>query len=244
MTRVFVHGFAGLPGTWSALAQPGDSLVTLPGHGAEPPPTASFSECAETLAAALPRACHLVGYSMGGRLALAAAMTRPEALTHLTLVSAHAGIRDLAERSERDARDRELAARIEVQGIDWFARTWAAMPMWQSQERAPLERRVAQDRQRRSHRPQALARALRLLGPGAMPDLWPALAALRTPTTLVCGELDERYVALAHEMAERLPNARVVVVSGAGHNPILEDPEAVAAALAADDLDRSAEASA
>ena len=76
-----------------------------------------------------------------------------------------------------------------------------------------------------------LAAALRGLGTGVMDPLWERLAQLKIPVTLVVGERDEKFRAIAERMATALPDPRVEVVPGAGHAVQLERPDAVAAVL-------------
>ena len=79
--------------------------------------------------------------------------------------------------------------------------------------------------------PAGLARALRGLGTGALPSLWERLGELSIPVTLVVGERDSKFGAIAVEMARGMPEAEVVVAPGAGHAVHLEAPEAIARAL-------------
>ena len=65
-----------------------------------------------------------------------------------------------------------------------------------------------------------------------MPPLWDRLGELAMPVTLVVGERDAKFRALAERMHERLPDGEIVVVAGAGHAVALEAPEAVAEAIA------------
>jgi pimeloyl-ACP methyl ester carboxylesterase len=61
-----------------------------------------------------------------------------------------------------------------------------------------------------------------------MEPLWERLGELTLPVTLVVGERDAKFRALGERMTARLPDARLVVVPGAGHAVQLEAPEAVA----------------
>jgi pimeloyl-ACP methyl ester carboxylesterase len=88
------------------------------------------------------------------------------------------------------------------------------------------------DRLRNS--PGGLAAALRGLGTGALPSLWDRLGELPMPVTLVAGERDAKFRAIAERMRSRLPRASVTVVPGAGHAAHLEVPEAVAGVIAAE----------
>jgi 2-succinyl-6-hydroxy-2,4-cyclohexadiene-1-carboxylate synthase len=221
-----LHGFTGRASDWDALS-PALPLA-LAGHdGAAVPAGWSFAAEVDRVAALLPGPVHLAGYSMGGRLALAVALAHPALVARLTLVSAHAGLESDAERAERRALDERWCATLETRGIQAFVSAWEAQPMWRSQDWLPGAVRDRQRDARLAHDPLALAAALRALGPGAMPDLWPALPRLAVPVTLVAGALDEKFTALAHRMAARIPAARVVIVGGAGHNLLLESPEQI-----------------
>jgi pimeloyl-ACP methyl ester carboxylesterase len=70
------------------------------------------------------------------------------------------------------------------------------------------------------------------MGTGALPSLRERLPELGCPVTLVVGERDAKFRAIAGRMAERLPQGEVVLVPGAGHAAQLERPDLVAAALA------------
>jgi len=76
-----------------------------------------------------------------------------------------------------------------------------------------------------------LTHQLRALGQGAQPSSWDRLGEIRVPVLLIVGERDEKYVDIAHRMAERILDARVEVVADAGHACHLEQPERVAQLL-------------
>jgi 2-succinyl-6-hydroxy-2,4-cyclohexadiene-1-carboxylate synthase len=226
---VALHGFTGRPGLWREVV-PGALEPALSGHARDqpvPPGWRFADEVARIWAeiAALGAPVHLLGYSMGARLALAVAARQPVA--RLTLVGVNPGLPDEALRAERRARDEVWCAILEEQGSEAFARAWEDQPMWRSQAALPAAVRARQQAERIAHDPHQLAAALRALGLGAMPDLWPALASIRAPVDLVAGALDPTYVDLAERMAARLPRAEVTVVAGAGHNVVLERPDAL-----------------
>ncbi len=172
----------------------------------------------------------LVGYSMGGRLALHAALTLPEGVRRLVLIGASPGIADPAAREERRTADERLAAEIERMTIEAFARRWAQTAVLADQP-AAVQAAVQADRLRNT--PAGLAAALRGLGTGALPSLWERLGELVAPVELIVGERDAKFRGIAQEMAGALPQARVHVVSGAGHAVHLEAPGAVADLIAA-----------
>jgi pimeloyl-ACP methyl ester carboxylesterase len=146
-------------------------------------------------------------------------------------VGASPGLADEAERNERREADAALADRIEAIGIEAFAREWGSQTLFAGQ--APVVVAAARaDRLRNSAA--GLAAALRGLGAGTLAPLWGRLGELERPVTLVVGERDVKFRAIAARMATGFPDARVVVVPGAGHAAQLERPEAVARAIVQD----------
>jgi 2-succinyl-6-hydroxy-2,4-cyclohexadiene-1-carboxylate synthase len=227
---VALHGFTGRPGQWSGVLRAGEPALS--GHAADQPmpPGWRFDDEVERLArlvAAMDAPVHLLGYSMGGRIALAVAARQPVA----RLVGAHPGLETEAARAERRARDERWCAMLEERGIDQFSRVWEDQAMWASQAALPAALRARQRADRAAHDPRALSAALRALGLGAMTPLWDALDSIPVPVDLVAGALDPAYVDLAHRMAARLPRARVAIVDRAGHNVLLERPAELAAQL-------------
>ena len=173
---------------------------------------------------------HLVGYSMGGRLALHVAARRPERVLSLLTIGAHAGLEEDAREGRRRG-DEALAVRIEKEGLEAFVNHWSSLPLF-----AGLERRgpafVAQARaERMTNHIAGLACSLRGMGAGAMEPVWDDLAHLTFPSTFVAGQLDHGYVSSARRLAATVPNGRVEVVPRAGHTVHQERPEAFARVL-------------
>jgi 2-succinyl-6-hydroxy-2,4-cyclohexadiene-1-carboxylate synthase len=233
---VLLHGFTNTGRSWEpvrrALAGRYRAVAPdLPGHGdfaARRP--ASFAACDAYVRALGGEPFTLCGYSMGARVALHAALGLGRRLTRLVLIGATAGLADPAERAARRADDERLAARIEAIGIEAFAREWGAQPLLAGLPRGIAEYAAAD---RRRNTATGLAAALRGLGTGVMPSLWDRLGELELPVDVVAGERDAKFVALGERMAAALPAATLHVVPGAGHAVHLEDPDAVAAVLAA-----------
>ena len=234
-TVVFLHGFTHTGRSWhpviAALGERYTSVADdIRGHGdaSERVPVSLEAVIGDVLAGA-PGRFTLVGYSMGGRLALHVALAAGDRVQRLVLIGASPGIADEGERSARLRADGQLADEIERSSIDEFARRWAQTPVLAGLPAAALDAAHA-DRLRST--PAGLARALRGLGTGALPSLWDRLGELSMPVTLVVGERDSKFQAIAAEMAAAIPTAGVVIVPGAGHAVHLEAPEAVVRQLA------------
>ena len=239
-----LHGFTGSAAAMSSVvdmlaAEHRVVAVDLVGHGESSHP-ASPADC--TMDAAIGglhhvvddldlAPVHLFGYSMGGRVALSYAAAHPDAVASLTAVGASAGIADSGERAARVRADAALADRIESEGIHWFVDYWAALPILQPASAEGLDALTRMRSRRRRNDPESLARVLRGLGAGSMPPLHSKLAILDLPVALIAGEADLKYRRIAAELAGSMPDARSIVVAGAGHAVHLDNPDALAAAV-------------
>ena len=172
----------------------------------------------------------VVAYSMGGRLALHAAVAEPGAFRALVLVGATPGLEDERRRAERRAADERLAAWIEGEPIEQVVDFWERQPVFATQSPE-----LVRDQRpgRLGHDPTTLARMLRATGQGTLAPLWDRLAQIDIPVLAVAGERDARYAAEAERMAGLLPEGRAAIVAGAGHAPQLERPDAFAELLGA-----------
>lgn len=174
---VLVHGFTQSARCWSpiddALAADHEVVgVDAPGHGGSSAVSASFDEAVDLLAAAGGRGTYL-GYSMGGRLALAAAIAHPEVVERLVLIGASPGLADPDERATRIAADEALADHVEAVGVDAFLDEWLALPLF-----AGLHPAAAHLDERRRNTAAGLADSLRRCGTGAQPPQWDRLGEL------------------------------------------------------------------
>ena len=150
----------------------------------------------------------------------------------LTLIGVQPGL-GAADARERRRLDEERARVIEVEGLETFVDHWRALPLFASQGRLEAEPLAQQHSRRLRQSPPAMAWALRTLGPGNMPDYRARLGEIQSPTRLLVGELDPKFVELAGAVAARLAVGRVSVVPGKGHNLPFEAPRRVAGVLEA-----------
>jgi 2-succinyl-6-hydroxy-2,4-cyclohexadiene-1-carboxylate synthase len=236
---LLLHGFTGSAQSWShvisALVERNHVLAPdLPGHGLTETPNEpsayAISRVAADLAGLLDRlsipSAHVLGYSMGGRLALAFAVLFPQRVNRLTLESASPGLASADERAARAAADEALAARIECDGVACFVDEWERLPLFSSQASLPETIRDRLRAQRLSNRADGLALSLRGMGTGAQPSYWEALPALSMPVRLLAGALDSKFVATAWQMHAAITHSTLAIVPAAGHTIHLEQPDA------------------
>ena len=226
---VALHGFTETDESWSEVLTPAhirNYCPLLPGHGWLPcPEQTSVASAAAQLANAVPADDgDLLGYSLGGRVALQVALDHPERIKRLILVSSQPGIADEAERQARRARDERLAEILEDDGIGTFVAWWERQPVLKpgrklrrGAEEAVRSRRLNQD-------PVGLAASLRCMGQGIMEPLWDRLGELQMPVLLLAGGRDESYASAMQRMAEAMPNAQLVIDPTSGHTLHRENP--------------------
>jgi 2-succinyl-6-hydroxy-2,4-cyclohexadiene-1-carboxylate synthase len=235
---VLMHGFTGSAGSWAArmeaLAEVCTTIaIDALGHGdsdspADPARYAMPHVVADTLAIMDHLDIEhvgLLGYSMGGRMALHVAVAAAPRLDFLVLESASPGLRTPEERAARIAADEQLAVLLEREGIAAFVDRWEQAPIFASQENLPRDTWKAQRSRRLRSNPHGLAMSLRGAGTGAQAPLHDSLPGLDLPVLLIAGSLDAKFCAIAQEMHAALPSAELAVVADAGHAVHLEAPE-------------------
>lgn len=230
---VMLHGSFGCGGDWREVVHLlGREAITpdLPGHGVRcAAPAASFGAAVEEIAGSLPSGCDLVGYSLGGRLALAAALRAPRGTVRsLVLESAHPGLGP-TERVLRLAEDRSrgLQLRRDPEG---FFRAFYGSPLFASFRQHPKFDAVVSARLARVQSfPDACASTLIALSPGHQLQLAEDLWGSGIPTLIVVGSLDKKYAEIGSGLVDGAPDGAAiscVQVGGAGHNVHFEQPDA------------------
>jgi 2-succinyl-6-hydroxy-2,4-cyclohexadiene-1-carboxylate synthase len=229
---VLVHGFTQTSACWGPidveLAADRDLvLVDAPGHGGSTDVALDLADGGRAIAAAGGQGTY-IGYSMGARFCLHAALDMPEQVERLVLVSATAGIEDTTDRAARRQDDETMADRVTEIGVAAFLDEWLALPLFAG---------LSADRQHRQARlantAEGLASSLRMAGTGTQAPLWNRLPDLEVPVLVVAGAADTRFTALAERLAEGIgANAELRIVAGAGHTVHLEQPERFLAVLA------------
>jgi 2-succinyl-6-hydroxy-2,4-cyclohexadiene-1-carboxylate synthase len=231
---VLAHGFTQTARSWTSferllrrrLPSCATVPVDLPGHGdAAPPADSDLWASADRLCDAGGAGIY-VGYSMGGRTSLHAALSHPDTVERLVLIGATAGIEDPDERAARRDADGRLADHIETVGVPAFIDEWLANPLFAGLTDATALRA---DRLRNTTR--GLAASLRATGTGTQQPLWDRLGEISCPTLVLVGERDAKFAELGQRLVAGVPDAELVVVADAGHSVHLEQPEVTADAI-------------
>ena len=235
---LLLHGFTGSKDVWRRFLPLWSHdlqviTVDLPGHGKTDSPSDwarySIEQTAADMIALLDalkiKQAHVLGYSMGGRLAITIASLYAERVRSLVLESCTPGLEGEEEREERKRQDQQQADFIMEHGLEAFVERWENIPLFASQQQLPYSVREQMRQQRLQNNPLGLANSLRGMGTGMQPSWWSSLHRLCMPVLLLGGEYDEKFLRILQCMEQRLPNAEFVQVSGAGHTIHVEQPE-------------------
>ena len=241
---IFLHGFMGISSDWLEITERFESeyyciLPDLPGHGksvtgtmAEPLNFDFVSLGLVTLMEDLQlTSAGLIGYSMGGRVALYAATRYPERFDALVLEGANPGLQDNKERGDRRVVDEGRAREIEKVGIAGYADIWYEADLFQTLKRHPEKLKKIKSL-RKNNDTAWMAKVLRELSLGTQPPLWDKLDALNMPVLLIAGDLDHKYKQIVYQMKDCLKDSRVNLIPETGHNTHVEAPEKFGQALA------------
>lgn len=234
---ILLHGFTGDHTTWESLKETLKGLfqvitIDLIGHGKtdspKQPERYEVDRAAKDIIDIMDHlqldTAHLLGYSMGGRLALSIALKYPDKMKSLMLESVSPGLKTKEEKEARVLNDEALATRILDHGIINFVHYWENIPLFQTQKKLPVEIQNQIRAQRLQNNPIGLANSLRGFGTGRQPSWWPELNKLDIPVLLMCGKLDEKFCKIAAEMNQLLPESAMIEFNAAGHAIHVEQP--------------------
>ncbi|HJV30665.1 MAG TPA: 2-succinyl-6-hydroxy-2,4-cyclohexadiene-1-carboxylate synthase [Bacillales bacterium] len=235
---LLLHGFTGDSSTWKPFYNQWGkhSKLIIPdiiGHGKTESPNGAnrykmecaVSDLVEILDQLSIEQVDLLGYSMGGRLALAFAMEFPDRVRRLILESSSPGLATFEERELRRMKDGELAEFIKEKGIKAFVAYWENIPLFATMKHLPLEIQNEVKRQRLANNPIGLANSLKGMGTGAQPSFWKNLKHLQHQVLLVTGEKDEKFCRMAEKMMKELKNGNWITIPNSGHANHVEERE-------------------
>ncbi|MCT7954825.1 2-succinyl-6-hydroxy-2,4-cyclohexadiene-1-carboxylate synthase [Laspinema palackyanum] len=234
---LFLHGFMGRGDNfWEIIETLSDKFccvtVDLPGHGKTR--ILGGNECyqmshtAQGLIELLNELgigwCYLLGYSMGGRLALYLTLHFPERFEKVILESASPGLSSAEGRSQRRHRDEILAQQLETEDFYSFLSQWYQQPLFDSVRHHPNFDRLFQNRLQ--NQPKTLATSLRQMGSGSQPSLWELLPSHPVPLLLLVGEWDSKFQEINHQITQVCPVAQLEIIPNSGHTIHWENPSA------------------
>ena len=240
-TIVFLHGFTGSSTSWREITKLLKGkyrtiAVDLTGHGKSSIPEdvdrysmdQQVEDLEELFAELSLDQFILVGYSMGGRIALAYTTRHSIRVSSLVLESSSPGLKTKDERAERQAADSRLAERILRDGLPAFIDFWGNIPLFASQKTLSEEKQLAVRNERLSQSEIGLANSLRGIGTGSQASYWESIGTVNLPVLLITGKLDTKFVNISREMQRDFPNVRHETIEHAGHAIHVEKPDTFA----------------
>lgn len=229
---VLAHGFTQNGRCWSdfgqRLAQRYETVaIDAPGHGQSGHDDADLDAAGRLLIGAGGPG-HYIGYSMGGRMLLHAALDDPMGLIRsLILIGSTPGIADETQRHARGQADADLADRIEQLGTVAFIDEWLTNPLF-----ADLSDAASGRPYRYENAADGMAASLRNCGTGVQRSLWDDLSRINVPVLVIAGRRDDKFTTIGQTMVDRIgDNARFVAIEG-GHAVHLENPLATGTIVA------------
>ncbi|WP_411842088.1 2-succinyl-6-hydroxy-2,4-cyclohexadiene-1-carboxylate synthase [Salinicoccus sp. HZC-1] len=200
--------------------------VDLPGFG-KTPSTGNYTmdDVSESLASLIESLnlgkVHIIGYSMGGRVAVSFMVNHPEKVQSAVLESTSPGISDISERQRRFQVDYARAEKI-VSDFSAFINEWEQMGLFSTQNAMDSETQLSQRASRLAQNPDGAADSLLKYGTGIQRSYWNDLKSVNSPVLLIAGEQDKKFAAINRKMNDLLPNSQFVLIQGAGHNIHME----------------------
>ncbi|OIP69694.1 MAG: hypothetical protein AUK48_14295 [Oscillatoriales cyanobacterium CG2_30_44_21] len=255
---LFLHGFMGDRHEFDAVIAVLSNYfccvaIDLLGHGDTRSISAIASESNYTMASTANfviklldklklQPCHLVAYSMGGRLALYLTIFYPDYFRKVAIESASAGLVDESARLSRQKQDFLLAQKLEnmhskfkavalpqlqtlgqTNPFALFLESWYQQSIFGDLRSHPNFPQLLA--QRLNNSPLELARSLRNLGLGTQRSLWDKLGEIDNPMLLVAGELDQKFVQINQQIALQVRFSKLEIIDDCGHNTHFEKPE-------------------
>ena len=204
----FLHGFLGVEDDWvevaRRIARP-MRFLTLPGHQGK---SLNFDDFEREIGSNVT----LIGYSMGGRIAMHYALKYPEKVRKLILLSTNPGESGI----ERFIQDERWASLLERKGLEPFLKAWYAQPLFKN---------FAIDRTSHGHDPQSLAKVLRKMSPARLPNLWGRLDQFSCPLLFLFGKNDTKYQSIGRKLEGKF---EVKWVPNSGHPIHIQNPKTCA----------------
>lgn len=235
---LLLHGFTSNLHTWDELTnQLKENYQVIRfdiiGHGQSDSPSQLMEYTIESQAAVIKEILSnlqiskvpILGYSMGGRLAISFACMYPNLVSSLLLESTTAGIEELNERLNRKKQDEQLAKKIATEGIEKFVDYWEGISLFTSLKKLPKEKLDYLRNQRLTNTQQGLMNSLLMMGTGSQPSWWEEIKNFHFPVLIIVGQEDQKFCAIAKKLQSKIKNARIEVINDVGHMIHVEKPQ-------------------
>lgn len=230
---ICLHGFSEDVSTWKLLDLHGYKLILIDliGHGKSDKPKESKYYSLEVMLKHLNKLISklnlkkysILGYSMGGRCALAYTLTYPNEINKLILESASYGEEKMLDRLKRRKEDFNLAKSIRQNGIEWFNQYWGSLSIFESQKVLPKSIMNDISRRRLANSTHALSNTLESTGQGNFPCLKDEIVKLSMPILYISGEYDKKYQKIGREFEVLNANVKHIIINRCGHNAHIEN---------------------
>ncbi len=232
---ICLHGFSENLNTWKLLQLKGYKLILIDliGHGNSDKPYSREYYDLKVIIKHLNKFVQelgfekysMLGYSMGGRIALAYALSYQNEISELILESSSYGECDEINRLKRRRQDFKLAKSIREKGIEWFNEFWSNLSIFESQRNLPENIKDKISKRRLSNETHALSYTLICTGQGSFPCLKSEIVNLTMPILYISGEYDEKYKEIGNEFQKLNVNVKHKRIGGVGHNTHTESPD-------------------
>jgi len=231
-----LHGFLGSSSDWQNIINNYFSnyyciAVDLPGHGLSEIDESANSYDIENTAKYIVeliqshnvKKCNLLGYSMGGRIAIYLAIYYSEYFDKIVIESAQPGIKDKIERMKRKNHDQILAENLESKSFHDFLDSWYNQSIFKTLKKHNNFANLRKSRL--NNNPRNLAKSLLEIGAGVQPSLWQDLKKIENDCLLIAGEFDTKYQTIFSKMHKEIFSSKFIIIKNAGHNIHVENPD-------------------
>ncbi len=233
---IMLHGFMGESSDFDSLANRLQEnyyciAIDLPGHGqtiVDSETDYIIEKTSEALIQFLDEKkinnSHLLGYSMGGRVAYYLLTHYPNVFHKAIIESSSPGLKTEQEKIERVQKDLFLSKRMRMEPIAQFLDDWYSLDLFSSIDKNSEAYNKMIERKTKNNIDN-LALSLKYNGTGAMPSMWNMLAEITAEVLLITGALDKKYTSIAKEISSEHENISHEIIDATTHNVHFENEE-------------------
>ena len=230
---VFIHGFLGNHLDWDPIINALSNewyciTVDLPGHGDQGDELltcsgdSALNKLFDEVLSVAKEPLNLVGYSLGGRVAMRLAQQHPDRILSLCIESAHPGLTDINDRKSRVQSDKVWANRFLNQPLNVVLKDWYQQAVFNCNDHKQLQ--VLIDK----HLGQTgalLSKALSNFGLGLQEPYWDFLSQWRKPLLYISGESDIKFSSIGEEIKQNNQHSQHIKIKHSAHNCHQDQPQ-------------------